>query len=648
MAMFDWNDEELTNIIWGEARESDDDRVVPYPDQNEENHKVLSGNQMKKDMNHGTAYVRAIEQKKLCTNTEHGVEVVSSCKYGIYDPPSNVFSNSWPDGSDRATTNLDKVDQDSMGTAASNNTMTTEDATGQIDKVSDFLQNPQEDREQGDFVDYGWANIGSFDDLDRIFRNNDPICGVVNGGDTSDMPLGALNSSSEIGTEFMLDSSHSFVSVNETFSEIKSRAGQDKQTFEIGEKSEACQKKPDGGKAATMNELPEKFFSCVQGDNKKRLPKGHKCQKSEENNEIRRLHDLGYSCSSRASPSQQFSIHYAPSMVNQYPPLVLSPHWQSQRAEPFQQKQFTGPFLSSTLYGNVFHYPAMSILPQFHPVEGNHEIGNANSPNKSVDGAETPPTMTPKEKIEKLRRRQQLRAILAIQKQQQQFGNHISVEHSTMEGENIEIDENLSISPSLDHSTSTEVNDSSAVSIPSDNRSVEESVLFQLQETISKLDMPIRLSIRDSLSRLAQSAFQRQCPSDTVSINSRDEVLNKDIDTHERISTTPDEETHTNPIDRTVAHLLFHKPLELSGQLSKKHDSPVSAYHSHERKPRTLKSSRKGHFPDSFEKDHVTSPQRSKPLRVYFDKDQSKNSPCQDTLQNISNSEAVGSGLKCL
>lgn len=43
------------------------------------------------------------------------------------------------------------------------------DATGQIDKVSDFLQNPPEDRES-EFADYSWANIGSFDDLDRIFR----------------------------------------------------------------------------------------------------------------------------------------------------------------------------------------------------------------------------------------------------------------------------------------------------------------------------------------------------------------------------------------------------------------------------------------------------------------------------------------------
>lgn len=42
--------------------------------------------------------------------------------------------------------------------------------TTQLDKDTEIFRNPQDDNEQGDFVHYGWANIGSFDDLDRIFR----------------------------------------------------------------------------------------------------------------------------------------------------------------------------------------------------------------------------------------------------------------------------------------------------------------------------------------------------------------------------------------------------------------------------------------------------------------------------------------------
>lgn len=40
----------------------------------------------------------------------------------------------------------------------------------QHEKEADIFQNADDGKEQGDFVDYGWANIGSFDDLDRVFR----------------------------------------------------------------------------------------------------------------------------------------------------------------------------------------------------------------------------------------------------------------------------------------------------------------------------------------------------------------------------------------------------------------------------------------------------------------------------------------------
>lgn len=56
--------------------------------------------------------------------------------------------------------------------------------------------------------------------------------------------------------------------------------------------------------------------------------------------------------------------------------------------------------------------------------------------------------------------------------------------------------------------------------------------------TFLQLELQIRLCIRDSLFRLAQSAMQRQYPIDTSSTNtgSRDNVLgNKEIYNHERL-----------------------------------------------------------------------------------------------------------------
>lgn len=42
--------------------------------------------------------------------------------------------------------------------------------TAAMTKGAPNFQSTEEGKEQADFVDYGWANIGSFDDLDRIFR----------------------------------------------------------------------------------------------------------------------------------------------------------------------------------------------------------------------------------------------------------------------------------------------------------------------------------------------------------------------------------------------------------------------------------------------------------------------------------------------
>lgn len=42
--------------------------------------------------------------------------------------------------------------------------------TSELGKGPDIFHSTDESKEQGDFDEYGWANIGSFDDLDRMFR----------------------------------------------------------------------------------------------------------------------------------------------------------------------------------------------------------------------------------------------------------------------------------------------------------------------------------------------------------------------------------------------------------------------------------------------------------------------------------------------
>ncbi|XP_011088416.1 protein LNK2 isoform X2 [Sesamum indicum] len=700
--MFDWNDEELTNIIWGEGGESDD-HIVPYPDQIEEKPPVLFGDPSKKETNQQISNVSPVEQKKPIIKSEHEVELDGSSKYDISEPATGFGMDSWPEGPGPSSSNAAKADQGSLGTAASSNITkgsksgSSRDDTPQFDKDSEIFENPPEDGEQGDFVDYGWANIGSFDDLDRIFSNNDPIFGDIGvgntdelwssskdvtssplgpiplSGDSSDLPLGALRTStdrSESKAQYMLDPSQSFMSEYDKLNEITSHTPQDVQasidtvehsggkselveekTFVTGGEIQACQQLNDRT-TPTLGEFAEK------GNRQKRLLKG---QKLDKKSEVRQLHDLSGTWTSSGSPLQQVNIQYATSMVNACPPLALAQQMTLQRPEPFQQKNFASAPLASPLYGNmVNHYPATSVLAQFRPGEGSRELvssyevspANANSLKTSEDASVKPPAMTPKEKIEKLRRRQQMRAILAIQKQQLQFGNQVTVsEHSSMEGGKTEVDESFSSFPSLEPNSPIEQDDSNTISMAFDNYSVEESVLYRLQDTIAKLDIRIRLCIRDSLFRLAQSAMQRQYANDTssASTSSRDEVLsNKDIVSQERFPKIPDVETDTNPIDRTVAHLLFHRPMDFSGKPGETPESPLSANIPYERKANPLKSSAKGYFPETFENTQMTSPQGSKSPGIFSKTDQSRNAPCFIPSENAPKNENAGQGQKMI
>ncbi|XP_042006917.1 protein LNK2-like isoform X1 [Salvia splendens] len=685
--MFDWNDEELTNIIWGEAGESDD-HIVPYPDQVKEKPSILFGDCPRKEKNQHTSNASPPEVKCPPTTHEHGVELDSNCSNDTGDPAREVDHTSWSDCPNPSSSNVPKAEQDTSGAIASENITKSSasgslrDETSQFKKDSEIFENPPEDGEQGDFVDYGWANIGSFDDLDRIFSNQDPLFGNMSAGhddelwspskdvtssplgttplsgDSTDPPFGALRAAinqSEVKAEYMPDTSQTlgYEKPNET----TSHAPQDVQASldiieHFGGKSNLLgkQKSPatseiiqprlaqrNDGIAATPTNFPGKLFWGVQANRQKRSVKG---QKLDNKNEVRHLCNLSGTWSSSGSTLQQVNGQCAPSVINPGPPLVLTQQSSLPRPELFQQNYFPRAPLGTPLYGSMNHHPMTSILPQFHPGDENHDLmsssyevppSSSNSVKNSDDAAVKPPAMTPREKIEKLRRRQQMRAILAIQKQQLQFGNQVSVsEISGMEGGEVEVNESLGSFPSLEPSSPGEQYDSNTISPTFDDFSVEESVLYQLQDIIAKLDNKMRLCIRDSLSRLAQSALQRQNHNDTSSTctSSRDEVLgNKDLVGHDRFSRTADAETDTNPIDRVVAHLLFHRPLDFSGKPPDAPESPLSPNLPFEKKANPTVSLTKDRFAESFGNTQITSPQGSKSAGPFSESYQSKNFP---------------------
>uniref|UniRef100_A0ACD5YF38 Uncharacterized protein n=2 Tax=Avena sativa TaxID=4498 RepID=A0ACD5YF38_AVESA len=109
--------------------------------------------------------------------------------------------------------------------------------------------------------------------------------------------------------------------------------------------------------------------------------------------------------------------------------------------------------------------------------------------------------------------------------------------------------------------TSTVVDGSFMSSLSSDN-SVEESSFRQLQDAVSQLDVKTKLCIRDGLYRLARSAQNRPVFSNAVNSHgdSQDVKAMQNTDTSGRFVDRRSIETQTNPIDRSIALLLFHQP----------------------------------------------------------------------------------------
>lgn len=107
----------------------------------------------------------------------------------------------------------------------------------------------------------------------------------------------------------------------------------------------------------------------------------------------------------------------------------------------------------------------------------------------------------------------------------------------------------------------------------------------------------------------------------------------------------PDVETQTNPIDRTVAHLLFHRPLDLSGKHSGRPESPVSTKLLCERKTAGLANLSNEVLSDSL-KNKPKYPQQD-PGSYSPDADPQsadQNFPCMDKSETVLNNGPADGG----
>ncbi|WJX22021.1 hypothetical protein P8452_11373 [Trifolium repens] len=112
------------------------------------------------------------------------------------------------------------------------------------------------------------------------------------------------------------------------------------------------------------------------------------------------------------------------------------------------------------------------------------------------------------------------------------------------------------------HSSGSSQQESSPISSSLDENFLEANSFCNLQQVLEQLDIKTKLCIRDSLYRLAKSAEQRDNNSNSNGCIGDGTEACKDTMAHDasRCTGLMDIETNTNPIDRSIAHLLFHRP----------------------------------------------------------------------------------------
>ncbi|KAG2301076.1 hypothetical protein Bca4012_059196 [Brassica carinata] len=132
--------------------------------------------------------------------------------------------------------------------------------------------------------------------------------------------------------------------------------------------------------------------------------------------------------------------------------------------------------------------------------------------------------------------------------------------------------------------------ETSCVSSVVDDISLEATSFRQLQQVVEQLDVRTKLCIRDSLYRLAKSAEQRHNCMNPNGGNRQVKGAGSHLETGEtdKYVGFVDIETDTNPIDRSIAHLLFHRPSDSSTSS----DHNVLSYKTHPMIPQPNSSPR--------------------------------------------------------
>ncbi|XP_022725219.1 protein LNK1-like isoform X3 [Durio zibethinus] len=393
-----------------------------------------------------------------------------------------------------------------------------------------FFNNNHEDKENSDLLYYGWGDIGNFEDVDRIFRSCDSTFGLVsliNEDDlwwfsSSQVTEGSQNA---LKTDAKLNSVPGECATSRSESAGPSTIDSNKKSVFLSDKISSLNMSSDNSGRAHMLSL---HVSNKESESKDDLTPNE--QITPQKRHSKQLRASGERKDQHLENGGSFNQY---GNIKQLCTDVKHPFTDSS-CQLFStsglqlQKQNIGP--DSVSY-------VKTDIPYMHLSYSSHSDQISICP--TLSGAKSENNGHPSSKNES------------------SYASNQDEDHSEVEGVSV------GYPAELDSSNAQE---SCCVSSVLDEVSQEATSFRQLQHVMEKLDIRTKLCIRDSLYRLARSAEQRHNGTNTKGGIRDDKDASGSLVAEEtnRCSGFMDVETDTNPIDRSIAHLLFHRPSDPS------------------------------------------------------------------------------------
>ncbi|KAF6140693.1 hypothetical protein GIB67_013986 [Kingdonia uniflora] len=402
-----------------------------------------------------------------------------------------------------------------------------------------------EDKENTDLLYFGWPDIENFEDVDRMFRSCDTTFGQRNTSNDEDFSLFSSSSRAFIGSgdapmpDFK-SSCSDLSGLNNSLKQCEANMNfmptgvapllpnPDKR--DVPDAFTTSSLELHGNASATLGHSYDGNWFDTNTENKRgslskeQINLQKKLSKRRNQSEGKRKNQFSEYLSGGSIYGQHFArfSHSVPSAMQIFPSSAIPQHSQNQGV-------------------NSFMHP---YIPYVYP-EYNH-------PSHQNPITPTGPHIESKNKRDLSGHRTLTNQVL-VQKQSYQ-----SQDKAEAHGEVGRV--NLESPADVD---SSNVQESPCMSSVLSNEIPLETSFLQLQYVMGQLDIRTKLCIRDSLYRLARNAEQRHTSGD---VNSSNNDTSGVLTTEETDTCTEfmDIETDTNPIDRSIAHLLFHRSADPS------------------------------------------------------------------------------------